>query len=127
MNQKIKRKKSLWKRMQENRKVLAAESIVLPLVLGILLFICWETQLLHGILHTDTFTLPLPSRIANIMGDNVNKIMANAWATVFVALVGLAVIAVIAALFPRWGSSGVTIVAAFNAIPIVALAPVMTN
>ncbi|WP_333678124.1 ABC transporter permease [Muricomes intestini] len=134
MNQKIKRKKSLWRRMQENRKILAAESTVLPLLLGIVIFICWETQILHGILHTDTFTLPLPSRIANIMGDNVNKIMTNVWATVFVALIGLAagsllgyVIAVIAALFPKWGSSGVTIVAAFNAIPIVALAPVMTN
>ena len=129
MNQKIKRKKSLWRRMQENRKILAAESTVLPLLLGIVIFICWETQILHGILHTDTFTLPLPSRIANIMGDNVNKIMTNVWATVFVALIGLAagsllgyVIAVIAALFPKWGSSGVT-----NAIPIVALAPVMTN
>ncbi len=134
MNQKIKRKKSLWKRMQENRKVLAAESVVLPLLLGILLFICWQTQILHAVFHTDTFTLPLPSRIANIMGDNVAKIMTNVWATVIVALVGLAAgsllgyfIAILAALFPKWGSCGVTIVAAFNAIPIVALAPVMTN
>ena len=51
-----------------------------------------------------------------------------------VALIGLAVgvlagylIAVLASVFPLWMKSGVTIVAAFNAIPIVALAPVMTN
>lgn len=120
--------------MQENPKVLAAESVILPLLLGVFLFICWQTQLLHAVFHTDTFTLPLPSRIASIMGDNLDKIMTNVWATVIVALSGLAAgsllgyaIAVFAALFPRWGSPGVTIVAAFNAIPIVALAPVMTN
>lgn len=120
--------------MQENKKVLAAESVVLPLLLGILLFICWQTQILHTVVHTDTFTLPLPSRIANIMRDNVDKIMTNVRATVIVALVGLAagsllgyIVAVIAVLFRKWGSCGVTIVAAFNAIPIVALAPVMAN
>ena len=50
------------------------------------------------------------------------------------AVAGLAVgsllgylIAIVAAIFPRWGKGGLTIVAAFNAIPIVALAPVMTN
>lgn len=134
MTQKIKRRQSLWKRMQKNRKVLAAESVVLPVLLGILIWICWETKLLHMLLHTDTFTLPLPSRIASIMGENTEKIMTNVWATVIVSLAGLVAgsllgygIAVVAALFQKWGSCGVTIVAAFNAIPIVALAPVMTN
>lgn len=37
------------------------------------------------------------------------------------------IIAIIAAIFPIYGSGGLTIVSAFNAIPIVALAPVIIN
>ena len=134
MTQKIKRKKSLWRRMQENKKIQAMESVVLPLLFGLLILVTWQTRVLHTLLNTDTFTLPLPGRILKIIADNLGDIMVNVKATVIVAIVGLIGgsllgygIAVLAALFPKWGSSGVTIVAAFNAIPIVALAPVMTN
>ena len=134
MSQKIKRKKSLFKRMQSNKKILAAEGVVLPVIFGIIFFILWQTKVLHRWLHTDTFTLPLPSRIATIIIDNLGKILANVGATVIVAVAGLLIgsllgygLAVLASLAPKWGSCGVTIIAAFHAIPIVALAPVMTN
>jgi NitT/TauT family transport system permease protein len=35
--------------------------------------------------------------------------------------------AILATLFPRWGAGGLNLLAAFNAVPIVALAPVITN
>jgi NitT/TauT family transport system permease protein len=134
MSPKIKRRKSLWKRMQENEKVQSIETIALPLLFGVLFLFLWQTKVLHTVLHTDTFTLPLPSRILTIIGENMDKIMVNVQATVIVTLSGLVAgsligygIAVLAALFPRWGACGLTIIAAFNAIPIVALAPVMTN
>lgn len=134
MSPKLKRRKSLWRRMQENPKVQSAQTVVLPLVLGIFFLYMWQTEKLHAILHTDTFTLPLPSRIITIIADNIDKIMLNVNATVIVTLAGLVAgsligygIAVLAALFPKWGACGLTIIAAFNAIPIVALAPVMTN
>lgn len=130
----IKRRKSLLKRMQESENFQRLLSIVLPLGLGSILLILWETQKLHHFLHTDTFTLPLPTRIIAIIGDNLGKILINVEATLIVAVVGLVLgsllgfgIAVLATLFPRWGMGGLSIVAAFNAIPIVALAPVMTN
>ena len=88
----------------------------------------------HKILNTNTFVLPLPSRIGHIITGNWSRIVVDIKATMTVALIGLAVgvlagylIAVLASVFPLWMKSGVTIVAAFNAIPIVALAPVMTN
>lgn len=134
MNGKIKRKKSLYKRLHENKKFLAAESVFLPILLGIILLILWQFEGLHKILNTNTFVLPLPSRINRIIGDNWGKIWVDIKATMIVAILGLFVgsivgylIAVLAAVFPTWMKSGVTIVAAFNAIPIVALAPVMTN
>lgn len=134
MTGKIKRKKSLFKRLHENKKFLAAESIFLPVLLGLVIYLLWQFQILHKILNTNTFVLPLPSRIGHIITGNWSRIVVDIKATMTVALIGLAVgvlagylIAVLASVFPLWMKSGVTIVAAFNAIPIVALAPVMTN
>ena len=134
MTGKIKRKKSLFKRLHENKKFLAAESIFLPVLLGLVIYLLWQFQILHKILNTNTFVLPLPSRIGHIITVNWSRIVVDIKATMTVALIGLAVgvlagylIAVLASVFPLWMKSGVTIVAAFNAIPIVALAPVMTN
>ncbi len=134
MSGKIKRKKSLWKRLHENKKFLAAESIFLPVLVGIIIFALWQTGVLHKMLNTDTFTLPLPSRIGVILSENVEKIMLNVKATLIVAILGLVIgsvagylVAVLASVFPTWCSSGVTIISAFNAIPIIALAPVMNN
>ncbi|MBS5932963.1 MAG: ABC transporter permease subunit [Clostridiales bacterium] len=130
----IKRKKNIFIRFFRNPKVQPFLSVILPVALGVLVFTLWQTQILHKILGTDTFTLPLPSQINRIIGDNLPKIMLNVKATVLVAVIGLAIgsfigylIAVLATVFPRWGTGGLSIVAAFNAIPIVALAPVMTN
>lgn len=130
----IKRKEPILKRLQKNERFQSVATIVFPVLFGILFFILWQTQALNMLLHTDTFTLPLPGRIARIIVDNQGKIMSNIGATVIVAIIGLLVgsligygIAIIAAVFPKWGAGGLSIVAAFNAIPIVALAPVMTN
>lgn len=101
---------------------------------GVLILILWQEQVLHKLFNTDTNTLPLPSRICQIIIDNIPTFAVNALYTVIVAVVGLLVgsiigylIAVFAATFQKWGKGGITIVGAFNAIPIVALAPVMTN
>lgn len=130
----IKRKESIIKRLQKNQQFQSAATIVFPVVFGILLFTLWQAGVLNLLFHTDTFTLPLPSRIASIISDNIGKMMGNVGATVIVAVIGLVIgslvgygIAIVAAIFPKWGAGGLSIVAAFNAIPIVALAPVMTN
>jgi NitT/TauT family transport system permease protein len=78
--------------------------------------------------------LPPPSKINSIISDNTAKILLNLKATVIVALIGLLVgslagygLAIIAAEHKKWGAGGITLAAAFNAVPIVALAPVMNN
>jgi NitT/TauT family transport system permease protein len=108
--------------------------VVLPLIFGILLFILWQTQILHKIIGTDTITLPLPTRIGEIISQNSSTIIGHVEITLIVALGGLAMgsvlgylIAVIATVFKKWGAGGLTIVSAFNAIPLVALAPVINN
>ena len=130
----IQKKKSIYKRLLENKKLEKASGVFLPVVFGLFILLLWQTQGLHKLLNTDTFTLPLPSRIISIIFENGSKIMENTVATVIVAVCGLILgsllgygIAIIATFIPKWGSGGLSVVGAFNAIPIVALAPVITN
>ncbi len=134
MAQKRKRPKSLYRRAKENEKFQAAMTIVLPVFLGIVILILWQTQTLHRMFHTDTFTLPLLDRIATIFIENRVKIWENIVATMTVALIGLVLgsllgylIAMLAAFFPKMGTGGLSVMGAFASIPVVALAPVMNN
>ena len=109
-------------------------SVGLPLAFGVVIVVLWQTQILHKWIGTDTITLPLPTRIGDTISDNSSSIGANVKITVTVALGGLILgsilgylIAVVATVFSKWGKGGLTIVSAFNAIPIVALAPVLNN
>lgn len=109
-------------------------TILYPLLFGVLIIILWETQILHKIIGADTFTLPLPGRIIKIICDNTSDIFTNVQATVIVALCGLILgsvlgylLGIIAAVFTKWGKGGLTLASAFNAIPIIAIAPIMNN
>lgn len=120
--------------MKKRMSLNSVTTILYPVLFGVLIAVLWQTQVLHKILGADTFTLPLPGRILNIIGDNTDSIMKNVYATVIVSLGGLAagsllgaLLGVIATLFPKWGSGGLSIVAAFNAIPIIAIAPIINN
>ncbi len=120
--------------MKTKNKKAAVTSLLYPLSFGLLIFVLWQTGILHKILGTDEFTLPLPSRIGNIILDNLPKIGGNIQSTVTVAVLGLLAgsllgyaVAILATIFPRWGGGGLNVVSAFNAVPIVALAPVITN
>ena len=134
MAQKRKRPKSLYRRMKENKKVQAVATVLLPVLLGIVILSLWQTQVLHHWFKTDTFTLPLLDRIGVIISENTGKIWENVVATMTVAIIGLVAgsllgygVAVLAALFPRAGKGGLSVIGAFASIPVVALAPVMNN
>ncbi|MDC7224047.1 MAG: ABC transporter permease subunit [Spirochaetales bacterium] len=109
-------------------------SLLLPVLFGIFLITLWQTGALHKITGADPFTLPLPSRIIKIISDNLPKVLLNVKATVIVALGGLILgsllgylLAIIASAFPKWGVGGLSVVSAFNAVPIIAIAPIMNN
>ena len=134
MAQKRKRPKSLYRRMKDSTQVQAALTVILPVLLGIIIIVLWQTQVLHHWFKTDTFTLPLITRIGKIFLENFEKIRGNIAATMIVAVAGLVfgsvlgyVVAILAAIFPRVGKGGLSVVGAFASIPVVALAPVMNN
>ena len=117
--------KILWDKMS---------SLIYPVAFGALMLVLWETGILHKILGADTFTLPMPGRIATIIEENFPTIMTNVWATLIVALGGLVLgsllgylLGMAAAIFTKWGKGGLTLASAFNAIPIIAIAPILNN
>ena len=109
-------------------------TVGLPVLFGALIFTLWQTKVLHTLFGTDEIILPLPTRIGSIIGDNFTNMLPQIASTMIVALGGLVLgsifgylIGVAGAVFKKWGMGGLTIVSAFNAIPLVALAPVINN
>lgn len=123
-----------YRYIEKKSKADGVASILYPVLFGAIVFVLWQTGILHMLLHTDEFTLPLPSRILSIIGENAPKIQENAKATLTATCGGLFLgsvlgygIAILASVFPKWGAGGLSLIAACNAIPIVAIAPVLTN
>lgn len=119
---------------QFRRKKQTISTIAYPVLFGVVIAVLWQTQILHKIIGADTYTLPLPGRIFRIIADNAPSVMLNVKSTVIVAIGGLVLgsllgylLAIIAATFTKWGVGGLTIVSAFNAIPIIAIAPILNN
>ena len=119
--QKIGRRKTLRQRAKENKKWQKASTVVFPVIFGIILVGLWQSQTLHSWFNTDTFTLPLLDKIGGIMFDIKDKLLVNTGSTVSVAFIGLA------AMFPKVGMGGLSVIGAFASIPVVALAPVLNN
>lgn len=122
------------KKLVKSASIDKLTTILYPLLFGLILAVLWQTGILNRILGADTFTLPLPSRIFNIIVDNASGILLNIEATLIVALGGLVLgslfgflLGIIATVLPKWGKGGLTISSAFNAVPIVAIAPIMNN
>ena len=112
----------------------SVKSVLYPLIFGALVILLWQTQVIHGWFGADTFTLPLPSRILQILFDNFGKITVDIRATVTVALGGLFLgsllgflLAMVATMFSHWGKGGLSLATAFNAVPIIAIAPIFNN
>ena len=116
------------------KRIDSITSILYPLIFGVLIVGMWQNGFLHKLLKTDEYILPYPTRIFNIVADNTDKIMPNVGASMFVIIIGLLsgsllgyAAAIGATISPKFGKGGLTVISAFNAIPIVAMAPVIMN
>lgn len=110
------------------------KNVLWPLGFGILVIAIWELGFIHSVLGFKPFQLPIPSQIVKTLQNNFSKVMYDTSVTVSGALVGLIfgcligfLVALIATQFPKWGYTGLTVISAFNAIPIVALSPIMNR
>ncbi len=109
-----------------------SSKVWLPLLAGIVFLLLWQFEVFHRLFDLKKYQLPLPSAIATAMADNWSMLLSYTGYTLTEAVLGMLcgsalgfTIALIATAWPRWGGASLIVVAAMNAVPIVALAPVM--
>ncbi len=107
-------------------------NVLWPLAFGGVFILVWQLKVLHHILKLKPFQLPVPSQIVTTLSENLPKALTDCGVTISGALMGMIIgsligfmIAVIATFFPKWGYGGMIVITAFNAVPIVALSPIM--
>lgn len=117
---------------KRKRKMMRLRQILLPLFAGIIVLLLWETQVFHRIFGLQTYQLPLPSGIFEAIKENSEILFSYTGYTLLEAVFGMLLgsligyfVALMATAWPKWGSGALTLVAALNAVPIVALAPIM--
>lgn len=107
-------------------------AVLLPFAAGILFLLLWQLQVFHFLLHIEICQLPLPSAMIETLYENWQTLLLYSTYTLAEAVLGMIIgsaigffLAVIATLFPKWGYGGLIFVTALNAVPIIALAPIM--
>ncbi|MCT2535374.1 ABC transporter permease [Aquibacillus koreensis] len=117
------------KRVKSRMKL---QQIGLPLAAGIVMLLLWEWQVLHQIFGLQTYQLPIPSTIVEALVENAPLLLSYTGYTMTEAVLGMLigsslgfVVALMATAWPRWGRGGLLVIASLNAVPIVALAPIM--
>jgi len=118
--------------MAKSKALSIAMDIALPVVFGAVFVALWEAKVFHFILNVKVLQLPIPSRIMAVFMENTAKILPDAVTTLKTAIAGLVIgsalgflVAICATFFPKWGYGGLTVLSAFSAVPVVALAPSM--
>ncbi len=106
--------------------------ILLPFIAGVGFLLLWQLKVFHLLFHLKTYQLPLPSAIFTAITDHMDILLPYAGYTLSEAMIGMLIgsaigflIALLATAWPKWGKESVLIIAALNAVPIVALAPIM--
>lgn len=109
-------------------------NIILPVIAGILFLVCWQLEVFHRMLGLAVYQLPLPSNIWQAMVQNRVLLLQSTLYTGTEIVGGFFagsllgwLVAVFCTYFPRFSAGGMWVVASLNAVPIVALAPIMNN
>ncbi|KLU58013.1 ABC transporter permease [Paenibacillus sp. VT-400] len=107
---------------------------MLPWGAGMLFLALWQLRVFHWIFSLESYQLPVPSAIAASIQENANMLFRYAMYSGTEMLGGFllgsllgALAAAGASFFPTSGRAAVTVLSALNAVPIVALAPIMNN
>lgn len=110
----------------------AVKQVLAPIAVGILMIVLWQQQLFHSLFNIRIHQLPLPTKIGEAILDNFDILLKYTGYTMTEAVLGMIAgsllgfaLALIATVWPRWGSGGLIMIAALNAVPIIALAPIM--
>lgn len=110
------------------------QGILPPLLFGAVLTGLWQLGVFNRIFNISQLQLPLPSKIIGVFISHLTAIGQNAVTTIAPAAVGLILgallgygMALVIAAFPQGGYGLMILVTIVNAIPIIALAPLMNR
>jgi NitT/TauT family transport system permease protein len=120
-------------RGREVARRLASPMVIAPLLLGATLLLVWQAGFIHSLFNLKPFTVPYPDGIGTALskgGSQVTKaIMTTLPAALTGYFVGLGIGALIGTVLVRFARRLVNnllpLLSASNAVPIVALAPVL--
>jgi len=112
---------------------LASPMVIAPLLLGLTLLLIWQAGFIHSLFNIKSFTVPYPNSIGTALAKNGIQVQKAIMVTLPAALtgyfVGLAIGALISTVLVRYARRFVNnllpVLSASNAVPIVALAPVL--
>jgi NitT/TauT family transport system permease protein len=118
-------------KMKPKRVIDIIVSVTLPVTVGALVLVLWQTRVIHAVLGLTEVQLPLLSRIFELITVSYASIAEDVGYSLRVILGGLLVgsligflIAAVAAVFPKC-KGALTVLSALNALPVVALSPIM--
>ncbi|WP_079409029.1 ABC transporter permease [Paenibacillus ferrarius] len=105
-----------------------------PFLFGLFFIFVWQFHGYHFLFRLERYQLPIPSDIVRSISDNGEILLIYTLYTGIEIVGGFLIgsllgwLAAVAASYrPQAGAGGITILASMNAIPIVALAPIMNN
>lgn len=110
------------------------QAVLLPVGFGVLFLLLWQGLAFHRLFRLELYQLPIPSAILQAMASSFDVLSLYAAYTGLEAIGGFAIgsclgfgAAALASFVPKVGRGGIAILASLNAVPIVALAPIMNN
>ncbi|MEW9697612.1 ABC transporter permease [Paenibacillus sp. SI8] len=109
-------------------------SKLFPYLFGLLFVVLWQVEGFHRLFRLERYQLPIPSDIVLSIIDHSDILSIYAVYTgieiiggcLLGSLLGL-LAAVTASFVPNAGAAAISLTASLNAVPIVALAPIMNN
>lgn len=111
-----------------------SKRILPPAIFGLALIFAWQTGLLHSVFGITKMQLPLPSQILTAFSGHISNIGQDALTTVGPAILGLLLgalsgylVALIVTAHPTGAHGMMILVTIINAVPIIALAPLMNR
>lgn len=109
-------------------------NIISPILFGVFVIVFWELGGIHTVFSLKPYQLPVPTDIVEALINQRATIISNTLWTLQEAVIGIAIgstigfiIAVIATILPNFGKGGLSIVGALNAVPMIAMSPIMNN
>jgi NitT/TauT family transport system permease protein len=121
------------RRGRELVRRLASPLVIAPILLGATILLVWQAGFIHSLFNLKPYTVPYPTAIATALSKSGDQIVSAILVTIpaavagYLAGIGLGVLisTVLVRYAPRLVSNVLPLLSASNAVPVVALAPVL--